>query len=237
MNLSRYWIRVLAFLLLLSPSLIHAQTNSISLDVAVELFQEHSLQRTLIELEQNRQLGEARHYKAFQNPEVSVYQERLNAGSPNYDETTIQLSQPLEIFGQPFLRNKSTSALNEAAQFEFQYREYLLIGQLKSLYTHYWFLSNKLKVITEALSVVSDTRQSAIARKEEGTYSGIEIQRFSIEYSKYQKYRDEILSDLNQTKNQLLLMISPEMKGTNQVEFTEEFVVRRIVLPRLVNGS
>ena len=189
MNLSNNWIRVLAAIIIVMPSLIQAQNVSITLSEAVESYKENSLERALVRLEKDRKIGEAISYKAFPNPELSIFHENLNAGSPNYDETTIQISQPLEILGQPFLRNKSSSALNSAAESEFQFKEEQLIGELKSLYVYYWFLSERLRVVENALTVVNEARKSAIARKEEGAFSGMQIQRFNIEYSKYHSVR------------------------------------------------
>lgn len=225
MNLSRFWIRGLALLIMLVPDLIQAQTIPISLDKAVELFRENSLQRMLLELEEKRQKGDAQAYKAFPNPEIIVFHESLNAGSPVYDETTIQLSQAVELFGQPFLRNRSASSLNEAAKLEFRYKEQLLIGTLKSLYAQHWFLSHKLNAIVEAAEVVKQAQQSAIARKEEGAYSNVQLQRFSIEYSKYQKLADNIRAQLSETRNQLTLMISPQVDHSQELELSEEFTV------------
>ncbi len=226
MNLSNNWIRVLAAIIIVMPSLIQAQNVSITLSEAVESYKENSLERALVRLEQDRKIGEAISYKAFPNPELSLFHENLNAGSPNYDETTIQISQPLEILGQPFLRNKSASALNRAAESEFQFKERQLIGELKSLYVYYWFLLERLRVVEVALSVVDGARKSAIARKEEGAFSGMQIQRFNIEYSKYQKLYDKIRSDLNLSRNKLILLIFPDLDENSSVEFVEDFGIK-----------
>jgi len=228
MNLSRYWIRGLALLLVLLPSLTKAQNSSISLDKAVELFKENSLQRTLLELEEDRQKGDAKTYKAFPNPEISVFHESLNAGSPNYDETTIQISQPIELFGQPFLRNRSASRLNEAAKLEFQYREQILIGNLKSLYVEHWFLTHQLQAINEATAVIKHAQQSAVARRDEGAYSGVQLQRFSIEDSKYQKRKDRLQANLSGVRNQLRVLILPQEDNSREIELDEEFTVTMI---------
>lgn len=228
MNLSNNWIRVLAAIIIVMPSLIQAQNVSITLSEAVESYKENSLERALVRLEQDRKIGEAISYKAFPNPELSFFHENLNAGSPNYDETTIQISQPLEILGQPFLRNKSASALNRAAESEFQFKEQQLIGELKSLYVYYWSLSERLRVVEDALSVVDEARKSAIARKEEGAFSGMQIQRFNIEYSKYQKLYDKIRSDLNLSRNKLMLLIFPDLDESSTIEFVEEFGIKNI---------
>jgi len=224
MNLSKCWIRGLAILLVLLPALTKAQNSSISLADAVELFQENSVQRMLLELEEERQKGDARTYKAFPNPEISVLHESLNAGSPNYDETTIQLSQPLELLGQSFLRKKGASILNEAAQLDFQYKEQILIGNLKSLYVEHWLLSHQLHAIEEATAVVKQAQQSAIARRDEGSYSGIELQRFSIEYTKYQKHTDKLLAELSDVQNQLKLLIFSD-NTPQEIELSEDFTV------------
>tara|TARA_R110000868_G_scaffold1211_2_gene9370 strand:+ start:96760 stop:97977 length:1218 start_codon:yes stop_codon:yes gene_type:complete len=212
-------------LMMYLPTLIHAQSNSVSLDEAVELFRQNSLDRMLIAYDQEIKQGNAQNYKAYPNPEIRIFHESLNAGSPEYDETTIQISQPLELLGQPFLRNKSATALSNAAQLEFEYREQILISQLKSLYASYWYLSERLTVVKQALQSVQQARESALARKEEGLYSTTQLQRFNIEYGKYLKMHDEIQVELTQAKNQLMRFLSSEDDGSGDLQFTENFEV------------
>ncbi|HBQ58250.1 MAG TPA: hypothetical protein DD671_01105, partial [Balneolaceae bacterium] len=80
-----------------------------------------SLQQELAKLEELRRQGEAQQYKAYANPEVIIYSEQLNIGTLDYDETTCQISQPIELLGQPFLRNKSANKSSEAARLAYQY--------------------------------------------------------------------------------------------------------------------
>lgn len=216
---------MVVLLIMYSPTLIHAQSNSVSLDEAVELFRQNSLDRMLLTYDQELKQGSARNYKAYPNPEIRIFHESLNAGAPQYDETTIQISQPLELLGQPFLRNKSATALSNAAKLEFEYHEQLLISQLKSLYASYWYLSERLVVVKQALLSVQQARVSALARKEEGLYSTTQLQRFNIEYGKYLKMHDEIQVELIQSKNQLIRFLSSEDDGSGDLKFTEDFEV------------
>jgi cobalt-zinc-cadmium efflux system outer membrane protein len=226
MILSKYRIRVLVVLFVMSlPTLIQAQSKTVSLDEAVELFRQNSLERLMLTYGQEIKQGNAQNYKAYPNPELSIFHESLNAGLPDYDETTIQISQPLELLGQPFLRNKSAVALSEAAQLEFEYQEELLVARLKSLYVSYWYQSKRLEVVYQALKSVKETRQYALARREEGTYSTVQLQRFNIEYGRYLKLRDEIQLELTQTNNQLRLLLSLDDINTNEIHFTENFSV------------
>lgn len=207
MNISIRWILALAITLL--PAMVHGQTT-LTLDKAVELFKENSMYRELAQLEELRKKGEATQNKAYPNPEVSVFREQLNAGTLDYQETTYQVSQPIEILGQPFLRNRSASKSQKAADLQFTYDEQALIRQVKSLYAEYWYLKHKLNIYKEAVSVVQHARSSAVARQEEGTFSGIQVQRFNIELSRYRKERDDIELMLKQTGNELRTMIFPD---------------------------
>jgi len=83
-------------------------------------------------------------------------------------------------------------------------------------------------VVENALTVVNEARKSAIARKEEGAFSGMQIQRFNIEYSKYQKLYDKIRSDLNLSRNKLMLLIFPDLDESSSIEFVEEFGIKTI---------
>ena len=226
MILSNYRIRALVlFLILCSPNLIHAQSSSISLDEAVEMFRNNSLERMLLGYDREAQQGNAQSYKAYPNPEIRVYRESLNAGTPIYNETTVQISQPLELLGQPFLRNKSASALSEAARLGFDYQEQALVARLRSLYVQHWYISERLAVVNQALQTVHEVRQSALARKEEGTYSTVQLLRFNIEYGKYLRLRDEIQSELTHTKSRLILLLASDDTKAEDIMFTESFSV------------
>lgn len=195
--------------LLFLPTLIHAQSNTISLEEAVEMFKENSLQQELAKLEELRKKGEAVQYKSYFNPEVRVLREQLNRGSLDYEETTYQISQPLELLGQSFLRNRSASMLSEAAELEFAYDQQLLIRNVKILYAEYWFLTNKLQIYDEALQEIDEVLKSARSRQSEGTFSGIQVQRFSIERNRYLRSLNEVKLNLKQTENELASMILP----------------------------
>lgn len=211
MNISIRWIVALAITLL--PALVHGQTVSITLEEAVEMFRENSLQRELAKLDELRKKGEAVQYKAYPNPQVSVFREQLNAGTLDYQETTYQVSQPVELLGQPFLRSRSASKSQKAAELQFAYDEQVLIRRVKSLYAEYWYLKHKLEIYEEAVSVIQKARISAEARRAEGTFSGIQVQRFNIELSRYRKKRDNIELMLQQTGNELRTMIFRDQDG------------------------
>lgn len=190
-------------LLVIFPALVHAQTTSISLDEAVQLFKQNSLQQELARYDRMRMQGEAIRYKAYPNPQISVNREQLNAGTVDYQETTYMISQPIELLGQPFLRVQSASKSQKAAELQFEYDRLQLIGQVKSLYVKYWQLSKKLSTYNRALEVIRKARASAKARQVEGTFSGLQVQRFNIELSRYRKQRDEIQLSLQQAKRRL----------------------------------
>lgn len=210
MNISTRWIMALAIIVL--PALVHGQTTSLTLEEAIELFKKNSLQRELARLEEIRKKGEAIQYKAYPNPEISVFREQLNAGTLDYHETTYQVLQPVEILGQPFLRNRSASKSQKAATLQFAYDEQALIRRVKSLYAEHWYLKHKLEIYDRAVSVIQKARNSAQARQAEGTFSGIQVQRFNIELGRYRKEQDSIQLLLGQTGNELRSMIFPDRK-------------------------
>ena len=194
--------------LLCTPAIVFAQQNTISLEDAVEMFKENSLQQELAKLEELRRQGEAQQFKSFDNPEVSIFSDQLNAGTLNYDETTYQISQSIQLLGQPFLRNRSANRSSEAARFAFQYDRSLLIQQVKNLYTEYWYLQHKLEIYDQALDVIEQILQSAKDRQVEGTTSGIQVQRFMVEKNRYVRLRNDVELGLMQTGNQLSSMIT-----------------------------
>ncbi|WP_372639142.1 TolC family protein [Fodinibius sp.] len=190
-------------LLVIFPVIVYSQPTSISLEEAVELFKQNSLQQELARYDRLRKQGETVHYKSYPNPEISINREQLNAGPVDYQETTYMLSQPIELLGQPFLRSQSASKSKKAAELQFENDRLQLVTQVKSLYAEYWQLSEKLDVYNGALEIIQKARESAKARQEEGTFSGLQVQRFNVELSRYRKHRDEVKLDLQQTGNRL----------------------------------
>jgi len=206
------WIIVSVFLLI--PALIHAQSSTITLEKAVALFERNSLQHKLAKLDVLRKKGEATRYKSYLNPEISVFREQLNAGTLDYQETTYQISQPIELLGQPFLRSRSASRTKEAADLDFAYNRQQLINRVKWLYAEYWYLKNKVEIYDEAVAAIQKIRQSAADRKEEGTVSGLELQRFNVALSQYKKDRDQVRINLQQTGSKLRALIFAEPQPT-----------------------
>ena len=212
-------------LLLIFPAMVHAQSTSISLDEAVELFKQNSLQQELARYNKLRKQGEAIRYKAYPNPQVSVNREQLNAGTLDYQETTYQVSQPIELLGQPFLRSRSASKSQKAAELQFEYDRLQLIRQVKSLYAEYWQLSQKLGIYNRALEVIRKARSSAKARQAEGTFSGLQVQRFNVELSRYRKQRDQVQLNLRQTGNRLATYLFSGQELGTQIQLSDSLTV------------
>jgi cobalt-zinc-cadmium efflux system outer membrane protein len=206
MNSSKWWILFLVFLW--TPIQVHAQTQTLTLEDVVERFKQYSLQQELAELDKLRKQGATQQYKSYMNPEVSIFSEQLNAGTLDYDETTYQISQPIELLGQPFLRNKSANKSSEAAELSYEYDRSVLIQQVKSLYAEYWFLQHKLEVYDQALEVIDQVLTSAKSRQAEGTESGLQVQRFTVEKNRYIRERNKVELEMMQVGNQLASMIT-----------------------------
>lgn len=226
--MSRYirWTVVLV----LFPAIVHAQTTSISLDEAVQLFKQNSLQQELARYDRLRKEGKAIQYKAYPNPEISVTREQLNAGTIDYRETSYMVSQPIELLGQPFLRNQSASKSQKAAELQFDYDRLQLIRQVKSLYAEYWQLTQKLEIYNQALEVIQNARSAAKARRDEGTFSGLQVQRFNVELSRYRKQRNQLKLDLQQTGNRLAIYLFPGQKLDTDIRAIDSLSVAPIHL-------
>ncbi|MAO65097.1 MAG: hypothetical protein CL666_08865 [Balneola sp.] len=216
MNSSMWWILSMVFLLI--PLQVHAQSRTLSIEEAVALFEQNSLQQELAKLEELRRQGEAQQYKAYANPEVIIYSEQLNIGTLDYDETTYQISQPIELLGQPFLRNKSANKSSEAARLAYQYDRSVLIQQVKNLYTEYWYLQRKLEVYGQAIDVIDQVLRSAKDRQIEGTTSGIQVQRFTVEKNRYLRMRNVVELEMMQAQKQLAAMITSSQESDFEFE-------------------
>jgi outer membrane protein, heavy metal efflux system len=215
------------------PLQVHAQHRSLTLEEAAALFEQNSLQQELARLGELRRRGEARQYRAFTNPEISIFSEQLNAGSLDYDETTYMISQPVELAGQPFLRNRSADKSMMAARHAFEFDRSLLVQQVKTLYTEYWYLQQTLGVYDRALAVVERVLQSAKDRQAEGTAPGIQVQRFTVEKNRYLRQRNEAELELMQAGRQLASMIT----SSPDPDFAIEVVTDLPVKPLLQNGE
>jgi cobalt-zinc-cadmium efflux system outer membrane protein len=211
---------------LLIPALLHAQSNTITLEKAVALFEQNSLQQELAKLDALREKGEATGYKSFLNPEISVFREQLNTGTLDYQETTYQISQPIELLGQPFLRSRSASRTKEAAELDFTYNRQQLLSRVKWLYAEYWYLKNKVEIYDEAVAAIQKIRLAAADRKAEGTVSGLELQRFNAALSRYRKERDEFRINLQQTGSKLQTLIFADSQPMETLEVQDTLRIR-----------
>ncbi len=219
-------------LLMLFPAMVKAQSTSLSIDQAVKLFKQHSLQQELARYEQMRKRGEAIRYKAYPNPEFSVNREQLNAGTVDYRETSYMVSQPIELLGQPFLRSQSASKSQKAADLQFTYDRRRLIRQVKSLYADYWQLSKKLEIYNRAFKVIRKARSAARARKAEGTFSGLQEQRFNVELNRYRKQRDQVRVKFRQIGNQLTTYLFAGQKADPSFTVTDSLSVTPVNLQK-----
>jgi len=224
---SKWWILFLVFFWV--PLEVHSQTQSLTLENVVERFKQLSLQQELAELDKLRKQGVAQQYKSYMNPEASIFSEQLNAGTLDYNETTYQISQPIELLGQPFLRNRSANKSSEAAELSYQYDRSVLILQVKSLYTEYWFLQHKLEVYDQALEVINQVLASAKARQTEGTESGLQVQRFTVEKNRYLRERNEVDLEMMQAGKQLVSMITSNEESGFEFQIESDFPVDPIM--------
>ncbi|MCG2586951.1 TolC family protein [Rhodohalobacter sulfatireducens] len=230
MNRINWWMIFLALISL--PVIVQSQSNPISLEDAVEMFNENSLQQELAKLDELRKKGEAIQFSTYFNPEVSVFREQLNAGTLDYQETTYQISQPIEFLGQPFLRKRSSEESQKAAEFDYAYDRQLLLRRVKSLYSEAWYLKNKLAVYDDALSIINNALESAKARQSEGTFSGIQVQRFSIEQNRYLKSRNEVELSLREVTNELETMILPKEAPVGSISIQDSLGVIPLTLEK-----
>ncbi len=181
----------------------------ISLDDAVRLFKQNSLELKRAFLAAQLKKGEAASLSAFPNPTVNVYREDLSRGVPTYNELTISIRQQIDVLGQPFLKWSAASAESEAAELQLQHQELVLVQQLKSKYADLLFFQQKLKTIEATAQAVQRAYNAAKARKEEGALSWFELQRFSVELAKYQKEFSNVVTDLQTKRREFLTEIHP----------------------------
>lgn len=230
MILFRWWLLCLVFLLM--PVSLSAQSQSITLKQAVELSKENSLQLELFRQEMLQKQGEAIQSSAWLNPQFRVSREQLNRGTIDYHETTVQLSQPVEILGQSFLRNRRSSHIEDAAELEFRYSGDLLTERVRMLYIEYWKTENIVRAYDETLDVIKTSMESARARQAEGTFSGLDAQRFAIEFNRYNRLRNELETEVRQRKQELISLIQPDAENPQDIEFADSFSVEPILLEK-----
>jgi outer membrane protein, heavy metal efflux system len=228
MSSSSWWIPCMVILWM--PLQVISQTNPLSMEEAVALFVQNSLQHELAKIEELRRQGEAQQSRAYYNPEFSITSEQFNTGTLNYEERTYQLSQSIQVLGQPFLRTKSANRSSEAARLAFQFDRSLLIQLVKNLYTEYWYLQHKLEVFDQALDVVDQVLQTAKDRQAEGITSGIEVQRFTIEKNRYVRLRNEVELKRIQTGKQLSSLITPYNETTSELHVQSWMSVDPIIV-------
>jgi outer membrane protein, heavy metal efflux system len=224
--------RLLCLAVLFLPASIFAQSQTITLEQAVELTKQNSLQLELFRQEKLQKQGEAMQSSVWPNPQFRVSREQLNRGTIDYNETTIQISQPVEILGQSFLRNRRSSHIEYAAELEFRYSGDLLKERVRMLYAEYWKTKNIVRAYDETLDVIKTLMESARARQAEGTFSGLDAQRFTIEFNRYNLLRNELETEARQLKQELISLIQPNAENPQNIEFADSFSIEPLPLEK-----
>lgn len=214
------------------PLTIFAQSQVITLEQAVELSKENSLQLELYRQEMLQKQGKAIQSSSWPNPQVRVSREQLDRGTVDYHDTSIQISQPVELLGQAFLRNRRASHLMDAAQLDYTYAADLLTERVRTLYINYWSAKNILQHYDEALGVIRTLMETARDRQAEGSFSGLQAQRFAIAFNRYNSLRNEHDTQARQLKEELILLIQPDAENPQDFDFEDSFSVNPLALEK-----
>ncbi|CAN5659197.1 TolC family protein [soil metagenome] len=147
---------------------------------------------------------------AFPNPGATVTREQLSSGGASYDETSVTLSQPIEIGGQRGARIAVARQGAEAVRARLHADRLRVAFAVHRAYIRAAIAEADLLALSEATEVFRRVEASGRARFAEGDISRFDRSRLQIELVRYETLLATKSLDLADAGRELTLLIAPD---------------------------
>jgi cobalt-zinc-cadmium efflux system outer membrane protein len=150
----------------------------------------------------------------FANPGLAATREQLSGGSGGYDETTVALSQTLEIGGQRGLRRSAAGLSVDAEEARLAAERLRLAFEVRETYVRAAAAEANMTALGEATEVFRRVEQSGRARFAEGDISEFARERLQVERARYENLLAEARLDLTRAGRDLAMLVVPDSMGS-----------------------
>jgi cobalt-zinc-cadmium efflux system outer membrane protein len=189
------------------------QVRRITLDEAVQLFNQNNLELEISRAAMRRVAGVARQTRAYPNPVASVTHESVSQSGLSFSETYYLLTQPIDWPWRYNSRRKAGSRRADAATAELKADSAQLVFELKRAYVEAAAAEAVWQVVDQVTTVIRDAEQNGTVRLTEGDISRFELKRVRIERARYEQLLMEVELELARLRRQLTALTVPADAG------------------------
>lgn len=209
--------KVLAAMTALVTVLPHASAEAsvqrITLEQALQMFEENSLELRVVVAERDQALGYTKQARAHPNPVLAVSHEGLAEDGLDYSETYFTLSQRLEWPGRREARVEMSDGEADVLESRLDAERRRLAFEVKRAFVEAAAAEERAAVVGEVLTVFRMAEASGRERLREGDLSGYDARRLRIERARYENLRASAGIDLSNARLRLASLILPGEPG------------------------
>jgi len=212
-------MRYLLSTLLLLPILCVAQgTNSLTLNQAEILWQQHSRELRLAQAAVSAAAAEVRTAGQRQNPDVSLNALSISpstgyaagAWKDKKMDTQLRLDQLIERGGKRDLRVKGAEARLDAARFDADDAARQQLGLLRYAYYNLLLTQEKQKLARETADLYSKSAAAGKLRQKAGDIAPVDLSRLQIDQARADSDARQAQTELEQAQVELAYLIGQE---------------------------
>ena len=189
------------------------QVRRITLDEAVQLFNQNNLELEMSRSAARQVAGAAKQTRAYPNPIASVTHESVSNQGLDFSETYYMLTQPIDWPWRYSDRRKAGSRRADAAIAELKADSAQLVFELKRAYVEAAAAEAVWELVDQVTTVFRDADQSGTARLAEGDISSFDLKRIRIERARYEQLLMEIELELARLRRELTALTVPADEG------------------------
>ena len=190
----------------------------ITLEQALQMFEENNLELRVVAAERDRALGFAEQAKAHPNPVAAVSHEGLSESGRDYSESYFTLSQRLEWPGRRGARAETSDEKAAALESRLDAERHRLAFEVKRAFIEAAWAEERAAVVGEVRSVFRMAENSGRERFREGDLSGYDARRLRIERARYENLGASAEIDLKNARLRLASLILPGAPGQDLQE-------------------
>jgi len=189
------------------------QMRRITLDEAVQLFNQNNLELEISRAATRQVAGLARQTRAYPNPVASVTHESVSNQGLDFTETYYMLTQPIDWPWRYSSRRKAGSQRADAATAGLRADSAQLVFELKRAYVEAAAAEAVWEIVEQVTTVFRDADQSGTARLAEGDISSFELKRVRIERARYEQLLMEMELEMASLRRELTALTVPSDAG------------------------
>jgi cobalt-zinc-cadmium efflux system outer membrane protein len=160
----------------MAPTARAQDVRSLSLEEAVDLFVENSVELDLARSRLGSRLGDAHQGRAITNPTVSFTNEDLGV----YSEQYFNLTQRMDFLWQRGSVNRGADARARSARSGFQADSARIVLEMKQVFVAAWEGTQVVDALSEADGVFDALVQDAAARVAQGDLASYDLRRLRV---------------------------------------------------------